>query len=786
MKELPDNLIFHLKRFDFDMITMMRSKINDEFQFPERIDMTPYSVEYLSNPDKPVKPDVFELVGVLVHSGTAESGHYYSYVRERPLAGGRKSWVEFNDADVTAFDPSKIAEQCFGGMHEPVYGNNMNQPRFGKVWNAYMLFYQRVSSMEAAKEIYRPSERGTPVQVQLPRDLGNHIAMENELFIRTYCLLDPYHASFVRYLLGLSRDQAIAESPNSSELQKSAVYVALDTLDQLISRSREMSELDRLLTEFGRTIHDTPNGAEHILEWVADHDTGLRNLILKPLQQPVRAVSMKILLMALAKLQERAIDSDAGEAESHEWMTKFSRGYRDVASSMEKLWSILPTVSRSWDDYFEFLSRLTRFQVPVVEVLLEHGFLLRCLEILWLDREDSKKLKRQYALYYRNVERGRKYSHRNLMEFLASLLRHIDPMLSPTADDEPRTVRDGRYSLTEMEDSYIRTLGSSNELVFLRRVLQHHANSGASRAIMEWFLESEPEAGLLESIVKVLEDGLRVAPAVLCAPYLEATLTFCQQSPDEEQVVALIDHVAKGVESINHSGGKEHLAFFSHLLGCRNERLDKSEGWFVGLVTERVSDWAPTLLLYPDRNVRSLTVDMLRELVFRKAAADDTPAEDDDNNATNNDDESRAYYVHLARELAQMCVERLRKTYLEAPGQGIEAKVIDTINMVVNHVLESYYNEADPDDAEFMRQAAGMYHPLIIFLNQIELTGPIAVSSAVDELSVELPEEIPSGKSGFSFSQSAELSSDIDAVLDDWEDNSMLGSDSEVGMIGTP
>src|SRR5467141_3996544 len=104
------------------MVTMMRSKINDEFRFPERIDMTPYKVEYLSTPNSSVPPDIFELVGVLVHSGTAESGHYYSYIRERPTADSTPSWVEFNDSDVTKFDPSKIAEQCFGGLNDPFHG----------------------------------------------------------------------------------------------------------------------------------------------------------------------------------------------------------------------------------------------------------------------------------------------------------------------------------------------------------------------------------------------------------------------------------------------------------------------------------------------------------------------------------------------------------------------------------------------------------------------------------------------------------------------------------------
>ena len=214
------------------MLTMMRSKINDEFQFPERIDMTPYKVEYLSESNMQLEEDVFELVGVLVHSGTAESGHYYSYIRERPTAGTKKSWVEFNDADVTSFDPSKIAEQCFGGSND-YHGPSMGPTRFGKVWNAYMLFYQRVSRMDSEREIYKPELKDTPVHVSLPLDLGNHIAMENEIFIRTYCLLDPYHAYFIRCLLQLSREHVLSGSTAASKLQKRTIYVAMDTVKKL-------------------------------------------------------------------------------------------------------------------------------------------------------------------------------------------------------------------------------------------------------------------------------------------------------------------------------------------------------------------------------------------------------------------------------------------------------------------------------------------------------------------------------------------------------------------------
>ena len=56
---------------------------------------------------------------MLVHSGGADAGHYYSYVKERvPLdAHGRTEckWFEFNDTVVSPFDPKDLPTECFGG-----------------------------------------------------------------------------------------------------------------------------------------------------------------------------------------------------------------------------------------------------------------------------------------------------------------------------------------------------------------------------------------------------------------------------------------------------------------------------------------------------------------------------------------------------------------------------------------------------------------------------------------------------------------------------------------------
>ncbi|CAM9823365.1 unnamed protein product, partial [Laminaria digitata] len=45
IKSLPNHLVIHLKRFDFDFDTMQQTKINDRLEFPFELDMYPYTKE---------------------------------------------------------------------------------------------------------------------------------------------------------------------------------------------------------------------------------------------------------------------------------------------------------------------------------------------------------------------------------------------------------------------------------------------------------------------------------------------------------------------------------------------------------------------------------------------------------------------------------------------------------------------------------------------------------------------------------------------------------------------
>jgi hypothetical protein len=86
----------------------------------------------------------YELVGVVVHTGTAESGHYYSYIKEQQNEEEQDKWFEFNDAWVSDFDPATIPNECFGG--EETGFSNMwggNQQKMLKFRNAYICVYRR-------------------------------------------------------------------------------------------------------------------------------------------------------------------------------------------------------------------------------------------------------------------------------------------------------------------------------------------------------------------------------------------------------------------------------------------------------------------------------------------------------------------------------------------------------------------------------------------------------------------------------------------------------------------
>lgn len=137
----PPVLMIQLRRFEHDWEKNRNIKINDYFEYPKEIDLTPY----LSPHSEQLKRNnKYILFSVIVHSGSIASGHYYAYIRPS-FPGGQ--WYKFDDSNVTEATESDVFERNFGG---PLSSTNST---VDKSFSAYSLMYV---SQEDVASIYEP------------------------------------------------------------------------------------------------------------------------------------------------------------------------------------------------------------------------------------------------------------------------------------------------------------------------------------------------------------------------------------------------------------------------------------------------------------------------------------------------------------------------------------------------------------------------------------------------------------------------------------------------------
>jgi len=150
LSQLPNVLIIHLQRIYFDYDNLRNEKCNSRLEFPNVLNLKNYTMEELAKKklnkvsvknmgdnnqqsdmqDKLEEVEIedtdeiysrhdsyyeYNLKGVVIHIGSADSGHYYSYINTirdgknyeslySPEDGTHfNSWLEFNDSIVKKF-----------------------------------------------------------------------------------------------------------------------------------------------------------------------------------------------------------------------------------------------------------------------------------------------------------------------------------------------------------------------------------------------------------------------------------------------------------------------------------------------------------------------------------------------------------------------------------------------------------------------------------------------------------------------------------------------------------
>jgi ubiquitin C-terminal hydrolase len=126
LRLVPTVLLLHFKRFD------SLAKRDDRVSFDPVVDLRPF---VRADGDSHGSTLEYRLVGVIMHRGSRNAGHYWAFVRTVD-GNGAEVWLKCDDETVTVVELAHVLEASAGGgifTHE----------------SAYMLVYAAADSLHA-------------------------------------------------------------------------------------------------------------------------------------------------------------------------------------------------------------------------------------------------------------------------------------------------------------------------------------------------------------------------------------------------------------------------------------------------------------------------------------------------------------------------------------------------------------------------------------------------------------------------------------------------------------
>ncbi|ELU04220.1 hypothetical protein CAPTEDRAFT_219867 [Capitella teleta] len=399
-KKLPKILCFNTMRYTFNMVTMMKEKVNTHFSFPLRLDMAAYMEDSLIHKDRLQEDEneeeaegedqemEYELIGVTVHTGTADGGHYYSFIRDRihkqPEISQDK-WFLFNDAEVKPFDPAQIASECFGGeMTSKTYDSVTDKFMdfsFEKTNSAYMLFYERIeksrggtqeepscsSSKESSDGRPSPTHDQQKFEIELSEELAEWIWQDNMQFLQDKNIFEHTYFGFMWQMCGYIPSSLAKESDSKLVPLMAAKLTASFVLETLIHAKEKPTMLQwiELLT---KQFNACPAACQWFLDAMAKEDWWPQQILIKCPNQTVRQMFQRLVIHVINQLRPShsqwyiypLIDSSDEEEEEVESIPIGSKSC--VTRFIRKMLSIIEHGPRPHCKYLgEFFSFLYEF-----------------------------------------------------------------------------------------------------------------------------------------------------------------------------------------------------------------------------------------------------------------------------------------------------------------------------------------------------------------------------------------------------------------------------------------
>lgn len=448
------------------MDTMRRIKINDRFEFPTRLNMEPYTLDYLTKkeqvqeggstspstnamPGQDIPVFQYDLVGVLVHTGTADSGHYYSFIKDRSQGkathadGEGTSWYHFNDSKVEEFDAGDIPAKAFGGpefvQSESPYMKS--PPRSTtKPYSAYMLFYERAERPVQAQSVASSGD--------VPKDIKDDVAKENLTLLKDLAVFDRLYYNFVWELFNSHKSiptslmNEEADGPEESRLDYLAMEYGLDFFFTVLIHARDV---DQELLEWTKSLVPLlaryPAGCAKFLNRVTEHQARLCSILLEcPINQ-IREAVISLISEALSSL----LGQDSGfyghvhtssimimspdlRLSSPMDIVKMPDHTANLAvqTVIQRLLDLLPSARPNWrnfDEYFRLMYNITQMGRAQCRTMIQAGYVTELVEFYLSDEKAETRQKKM-------GDKFTKPAFRNLMLTVQELVLACDILRS--------------------------------------------------------------------------------------------------------------------------------------------------------------------------------------------------------------------------------------------------------------------------------------------------------------------------------------------------------------------
>jgi ubiquitin C-terminal hydrolase len=306
INQLPNNLILHLKRFDFDLEFLRRSKITRSIEFPLKLNIEPYTKEGLERKEANL-PSVnpheyydYVLTGILVHTGTTDSGHYYSFIKDRK----NDTWSKFNDETVSPFNVENIPETCYGGEYTTTSWDNQLQRQVSKSVSrpnsAYMLFYERVQTQNQLNTATPKDE-----VIATCQQIYEKVWEENLKFMVDKNLFEDHHVDFVQYMTSLAPKEEVGPLATLENIENHTMKVlelGITFLIQTYSHAKKKDSITEFADQICSLLKVHAPTSQWLLSKVSSDAMWLRELFFYCSDKKVREELIRVFIAAITKI----------------------------------------------------------------------------------------------------------------------------------------------------------------------------------------------------------------------------------------------------------------------------------------------------------------------------------------------------------------------------------------------------------------------------------------------------------------------------------------------------